>query len=203
MFPKRHHQVCWSWTLRPRVQPVLLHHRSEHPRLAIPASWPPRCPIPRHGSLLPDPEGAHHLEEGTWRTLGTAAGAVLIIMTSATGWQCQGGKHLGRPFCMSLQLYRLRSALSLFKNPWWESIRLHHQQVDVPLGHHHYMAFHHQPRDEHRLCPCSDSTWWETGYVVFFGTFPGYICMMIGQKTLRPTVVSVYNLCAAAGIGYR
>ena len=37
------------------------------------------------------------------------------------------------------------------------------------------------------------STWWETGYVVFFGTYLGYICMMIGQKTLRPTVVSVYN----------
>ena len=37
------------------------------------------------------------------------------------------------------------------------------------------------------------STWWETGYVVLFGTYLGYICMMIGQKTLRPTVVSVYN----------
>lgn len=37
------------------------------------------------------------------------------------------------------------------------------------------------------------STWWEAGYVIFFGTYLGYICMMIGQKTLRPTVVSVYN----------
>ena len=37
------------------------------------------------------------------------------------------------------------------------------------------------------------STWWETGYVVLFCTYLGYICMMIGQKTLRPTVVSVYN----------
>lgn len=37
------------------------------------------------------------------------------------------------------------------------------------------------------------STWWESGYVVFFGTYLGYICMMIGQKSLRPTVVSVYN----------
>ena len=37
------------------------------------------------------------------------------------------------------------------------------------------------------------STWWESGYVIFFGTYMGYICMMIGQKTLRPTVVSVYN----------
>jgi drug/metabolite transporter (DMT)-like permease len=28
---------------------------------------------------------------------------------------------------------------------------------------------------------------------VFFGTYVGYILTMIGQKTLRPTVVSVYN----------
>ena len=37
------------------------------------------------------------------------------------------------------------------------------------------------------------SAWWETSYVIFFGTYLGYILMMIGQKTLRPTVVSVYN----------
>ena len=36
-------------------------------------------------------------------------------------------------------------------------------------------------------------TWWEVGYVVFFGTYLGYILTMIGQRTLRPTVVSIYN----------
>jgi drug/metabolite transporter (DMT)-like permease len=29
--------------------------------------------------------------------------------------------------------------------------------------------------------------------VVFFGTYVSYVLTMIGQKTLRPTVVSVYN----------
>jgi len=29
--------------------------------------------------------------------------------------------------------------------------------------------------------------------VVFFGTYLGYILTMIGQRTLRPTVVSIYN----------
>lgn len=33
----------------------------------------------------------------------------------------------------------------------------------------------------------------ETAYVVVFGTYLGYICMTVGQKILRPTVVSVYN----------
>ena len=55
------------------------------------------------------------------------------------------------------------------------------------------MALHPWP------CPSIDfvsvpiSTWWETGFVVFFGTYISYICMMVGQQTLRPTVVSVYN----------
>ena len=39
----------------------------------------------------------------------------------------------------------------------------------------------------------STQTWLETGYVVFFGTFIGYILIMISQRTLRPTVVSIYN----------
>lgn len=30
-------------------------------------------------------------------------------------------------------------------------------------------------------------------YVVLFGTFFSYICMLVGQKTLRPTLVSMYN----------
>lgn len=36
-------------------------------------------------------------------------------------------------------------------------------------------------------------TWIETGYVVIFGTYVSYILTMVGQKTLRPTVVSIYN----------
>lgn len=41
--------------------------------------------------------------------------------------------------------------------------------------------------------PISSTTWWEVAYVVCVGTFFGYILTMIGQRTLRPTVVSVYN----------
>ena len=36
-------------------------------------------------------------------------------------------------------------------------------------------------------------SWLETAFVVFFGTFISYILMMNGQRTLRPTVVSIYN----------
>lgn len=41
--------------------------------------------------------------------------------------------------------------------------------------------------------PIPARTWWEVTYVVGVGTFLCYILTMIGQRTLRPTVVSVYN----------
>ena len=41
--------------------------------------------------------------------------------------------------------------------------------------------------------PIPAKTWWEVAYVVCIGTFLCYILTMVGQRTLRPTVVSVYN----------
>lgn len=41
--------------------------------------------------------------------------------------------------------------------------------------------------------PIPYKTWLEVGYVVLIGTFFGYILTMVGQRVLRPTVVSVYN----------
>ena len=35
--------------------------------------------------------------------------------------------------------------------------------------------------------------WLEVGFVVFFATYVAYICIVSGQKNLRPTVVSMYN----------
>lgn len=34
---------------------------------------------------------------------------------------------------------------------------------------------------------------WCSAYVVLFGTFFAYICIMTGQKALRPTLVGIYN----------
>ena len=39
----------------------------------------------------------------------------------------------------------------------------------------------------------STITWLEAAFVVFFGTYVGYILMMRAQKVLSPTVVSIYN----------
>lgn len=39
----------------------------------------------------------------------------------------------------------------------------------------------------------SVSEWLGAGYVVVFATYLAYICIMIGQKNLRPTIVGMYN----------
>lgn len=37
------------------------------------------------------------------------------------------------------------------------------------------------------------TVWLEVAYVILFGTFLAYVFMLMGQKTLRPTIVSMYN----------
>ena len=132
----------------------------------------------------------------TWKkvigVLLGCSGAVIIIMTSATAGNAKVGNIWGDLLCMSAQLsFALYLALfkplvqkySLFTvNKWmftWATILI----WPFTLGHISDIDFANVPM----------STWWESGYVVFFGTYLGYICMMMGQKVLRPTVVSVYN----------
>ena len=132
----------------------------------------------------------------TWQKVGGVllgcAGAVIIITTSATAGNAKVGNIWGDLLCMSAQL-SFALYLSLFKplvqkyslftvNKWmftWATLII----WPFTLGHVSSIDFASVPM----------STWWETGFVVFFGTYISYICMMVGQQTLRPTVVSVYN----------
>lgn len=132
----------------------------------------------------------------TWQKAGGVllgcTGAVIIITTSATAGNAKVGNIWGYLLCMSAQL-SFALYLSLFKpliqkyslftvNKWmftWATLII----WPFTLGHVSNIDFASVPM----------STWWETGFVVFFGTYISYICMMVGQQTLRPTVVSVYN----------
>lgn len=120
------------------------------------------------------------------------AGAVIIITTSATAGNAKVGNIWGDLLCMSAQL-SFALYLSLFK-PLIQKYSLFTVNKlmftwatlliwPFTLGHVSSIDFASVPM----------STWWETGFVVFFGTYISYICMMVGQQTLRPTVVSVYN----------
>lgn len=132
----------------------------------------------------------------TWQKAGGVllgcTGAVIIITTSATAGNAKVGNIWGDLLCMSAQL-SFALYLSLFKpliqkyslftvNKWmftWATLII----WPFTLGHVSSIDFASVPM----------STWWETGFVMFFGTYISYICMMVGQQTLRPTVVSVYN----------
>lgn len=120
------------------------------------------------------------------------SGALILILTSAAHTTDKVGDIRGDLLCLGAQ-FSFALYLSLFNklirrysvftiNKWmflWASL------IVIPFTASHVA---------HDLSqPIVTKTWLEAGYVVFFGTYLGYILTMIGQKTLRPTVVSVYN----------
>ena len=120
------------------------------------------------------------------------SGALILILTSAAHVNDKVGDIRGDLLCLGAQ-FSFALYLSLFNplirrynvftiNKWmflWASLLL------TPFTWSHVAAIDF-PQVPQR-------TWWEVGYVVFFGTYLGYILTMIGQRTLRPTVVSIYN----------
>ena len=120
------------------------------------------------------------------------AGAIILITTSAVAANSRVGDLRGDLLCMGAQL-SFALYLSLFNslvkrysvftvNKW---MFLFASLMIVPFTWSHVAAidFAHVPV----------KSWLETAFVVFFGTFISYILMMNGQRTLRPTVVSIYN----------
>ena len=121
------------------------------------------------------------------------AGAVILMLTSASATSSKEGNVWGDLLCLTAQ-FSFALYLSLFNplirrynvftiNKWmflWASLFV------LPFSCRHVV-------EETDWSNVPVATWLESFYVVFFGTYVGYILTMIGQHTLRPTVVSVYN----------
>ena len=120
------------------------------------------------------------------------SGALMLILTSAAHADGRVGDIRGDLLCLFAQ-FSFALYLSLF-NPLirrynvftinrymfsWATLML------LPFTFSHTLTV--------VSVPLSARVWWEVAYVVCVGTFFGYILTMIGQRTLRPTVVSVYN----------
>lgn len=120
------------------------------------------------------------------------SGALILILTSAAHASDKVGDIRGDLLCLFAQ-FSFALYLSLF-NPLirrynvftinkymfsWATLML----LPFTIGHVSGVL----------AGPIPTKTWWEVAYVVCIGTFLGYILTMIGQRTLRPTVVSVYN----------
>ena len=120
------------------------------------------------------------------------SGALILILTSAAAVSDKVGDIRGDLLCLGAQ-FSFALYLSLFNplikrydvftiNKWmflWASLMI------APFTGAHVAAI------EWGSVPVR--TWLEAGYVVLFGTYISYILTIIGQRTLRPTVVSVYN----------
>ena len=131
------------------------------------------------------------------KALGVAlgcCGALLLIRTSmqASGSSLQLGDIRGDLLCVAGQvsyaLYltifgKLAKKYSVFTvNKWmflWATLLL--------------LPFTASEALKTDVAALSTRTLLEVGYVVFFGTFVSYLLMINGQRTLRPTVVSMYN----------
>jgi len=120
------------------------------------------------------------------------SGAVILILTSVAASDSRVGDMRGDLLVLCAQ-FSYALFLSLFSklvrrysvftvNKWmflWATILI------WPFSATHVAAVPWQS--------VSITTWLETGYVVVFGTFIGYILIVNAQQVLRPTVVSIYN----------
>lgn len=129
------------------------------------------------------------------KTMGVlmgCSGALILILTSAAAVSDKVGDIRGDLLCLFAQ-FSFSLYLSLFSNvvkryslftvnKW---MFLFAALLIVPFSASHVAAI------DWPNVPVL--TWWETGYVILFGTYISYILMMVGQRSLRPTVVSIYN----------
>lgn len=119
-------------------------------------------------------------------------GAVILVLASASATTDKEGNLSGDLLCLGAQ-FSYALYLSLFNplikrynvftiNKWmflWATLFI------LPFSSSHVIETVSQG------VPLK--SWLEAAYVVLGGTYLGYILTMIGQRSLRPTVVSVYN----------
>ena len=120
------------------------------------------------------------------------SGALILILTSAAHASAKVGDIRGDLLCLFAQ-FSFALYLSLF-NPLIRRYSVFTtNKYMFSWGTLMLLPFTFTHVEEVLSNPIPAKTWWEVAYVVVIGTFLGYILTMVGQRTLRPTVVSVYN----------
>ena len=117
-------------------------------------------------------------------------GALTLILSSQGSTDGKGGSIPGDLLCLLAQISfsfylaifkGLISRYNIFTLMKW--MFTYAAICFIPFSYHEVSTIHF-----HEI-----STWACVAYVIVGGTFLAYILMMIGQKTLRPTVISMYN----------
>lgn len=118
-------------------------------------------------------------------------GAMLLILANQNGTDREGNIW-GDLLCMSSQISfacyltifkKLISRYSVFTLMKW--MFTYAAIVFIPFSYNDVVATD--------FTAFSLETWLQVGFVVVFATYLAYICILQGQKQLRPTVVSMYN----------
>ena len=122
------------------------------------------------------------------------SGALMLILNGAgtVSEGLSGGRVMGDLFCLvaeiSFAIYYVafKGLISRYTPVTLMKWMFTYAAICfIPFSYHEVSAIHFQE--------ISTSTWACVAYVIVGGTFLAYILMMIGQKTLRPTVISMYN----------
>ena len=120
------------------------------------------------------------------------SGALILILTSAQAASSKVGDIRGDLMCLGAQFsYAL---YVVFFNPLvkkYSTVTVNKWMFLFAALLIDPFSFSHVADIQWSSVPMS--TWWETAYVVGIGTYLAYILTIIGQRTLRPTVVSIYN----------
>lgn len=122
--------------------------------------------------------------------LGSLGALTLILSNAGTGGQ--EGSVWGDALCVTAQV-SFACYLTIFKR-----LITRYHVITLMKWMFTYAAICFIPFSYHDFA-VTDLTafplrvWAEAGYVIFFGTYVAYILMLVGQKALRPTVVSMYN----------
>ena len=121
-----------------------------------------------------------------------ASGALIIVFSSQSVTQSGTGNMLGN-LIVFLAVISFSLYLTLFKN-----LISKYQPVIVMKWMFFFatitgLPFCYNSLTKMSLAALPFNVWLSIGFVVVFATFLGYLLLPVGQKTLRPTTLSMYN----------
>ncbi len=123
--------------------------------------------------------------------VGTA-GAILLVMSNGDGLTFDAGHALGDAMCLGAQLsfalYLVLCKRVMGKYKPATLMKWMFLSASIVT-----LPFSGPSVAEIDLATVPSAVWGEIAYVVFIGTFMTFLLVPIGQRLLRPTVISSYN----------
>ena len=120
-----------------------------------------------------------------------SVGALALILSN-TGGSEKEGSVLGDVLCVTAQI-SFACYLTIFKKLIARYSVFTLMKWMFSYAAICFIPFSYRDFSEMQFAEIPMEVWMQVGYVILFGTYFAYILMLVGQKTLRPTVVSMYN----------